>query len=745
MSKQQRENFTDWPLRSVDVIRKAEIHVRMTIRNDKDYTLLRNDISPEIRHQCDVRRYQEWRKLGSPLIDAEPLKNILPASTLSIRLDSYSLTVRVNNVLRRLEINTIGDLSNYSIMEALKWPNLGRKSLSVLLRMLDDVVRDSPSTTAEQSPIMNPKNGYSEDLLINSFERDDSKKGGLTDISPVDNARLYEQAVNWLDTLPDRNCMIMKARYGFNAPPLTLQVVGTKFEITRERVRQIEAKMIRKVRQDYGFPEEMVSRLRILLRGRVAPLLVDAIWMEDAWFSGFAERPHFLQSIIEHLSNREFRVASNKGLRFISRLSQDDWKELVNSAKNIAKIAHQQRWVRKDFDIAIEGLTAQKQADELTSFLKDSISSKLHFARTKDGCEVVVGYGYGVEHMVSVILNESEQPLHYSEIHRRVIRKYRNRVDIRRVHGAVQRIDAILFSLGTYGLEKHVQLSEHELEILRSTSEDAILASEQVRQWHSTELVDVVIETHPEMEGRIDQYMVNYALRNSNALVYLGRNVWGLSKSRHLSSKARIEVNEAFIAILRDAGQPLHADELMKRLIQSRGVSGVCQIHANDRIVPIKRATWGLMGRDVVLGKGGLTEVMDRLYVLVKEIGHGIDRDAMRRIIEDSNEDWGYGVNEYVLFTLVGFDPRFAIHNGQAIFLQEWSNPRYKTIRELVRQVVENIVLPAHIDNIVSEVQRITSRTITRDHVYGYLRDLGLRYNENIQMWEIIDSEEVAE
>jgi len=52
-----------------------------------------------------------------------------------------------------------------------------------------------------------------------------------------------------LDTLTDREREIVKLRFGIGTGyPRTLEEVGEIFRVTRERVRQIEAKAIRKLR-----------------------------------------------------------------------------------------------------------------------------------------------------------------------------------------------------------------------------------------------------------------------------------------------------------------------------------------------------------------------------------------------------------------------------------------------------------------------------------------------------------------
>lgn len=60
-------------------------------------------------------------------------------------------------------------------------------------------------------------------------------------------SELIEKLRNSLKLLDDRTSEIMHLRYGIGHPPHTLEEVGAKFKLTRERVRQIEAMAIRKL------------------------------------------------------------------------------------------------------------------------------------------------------------------------------------------------------------------------------------------------------------------------------------------------------------------------------------------------------------------------------------------------------------------------------------------------------------------------------------------------------------------
>lgn len=88
--------------------------------------------------------------------------------------------------------------------------------------------------------------GDDEDSQISDFVADESIK------SPVESASqliLKEQLLAAIETLTPREQKVMRLRYGLDdSHPRTLEEVGKEFNVTRERIRQIEAKALRKLR-----------------------------------------------------------------------------------------------------------------------------------------------------------------------------------------------------------------------------------------------------------------------------------------------------------------------------------------------------------------------------------------------------------------------------------------------------------------------------------------------------------------
>ena len=60
---------------------------------------------------------------------------------------------------------------------------------------------------------------------------------------------MQEQLEMVLSSLPEREQEVLKMRFGIDGGyPLTLEEVGLYFNVTRERIRQIEAKGLRRLR-----------------------------------------------------------------------------------------------------------------------------------------------------------------------------------------------------------------------------------------------------------------------------------------------------------------------------------------------------------------------------------------------------------------------------------------------------------------------------------------------------------------
>jgi len=88
--------------------------------------------------------------------------------------------------------------------------------------------------------------GEEEDSHLGDFIEDEKT---TTPSDSVAFTMLKEQLLSVLDTLTPREERVLRLRYGIDdGKPRTLEEVGKEFNVTRERIRQIEAKALRKLR-----------------------------------------------------------------------------------------------------------------------------------------------------------------------------------------------------------------------------------------------------------------------------------------------------------------------------------------------------------------------------------------------------------------------------------------------------------------------------------------------------------------
>jgi RNA polymerase primary sigma factor len=88
--------------------------------------------------------------------------------------------------------------------------------------------------------------GEEEDSHLGDFIED---KGVVSPLEAVIKANLSEQTARVLNTLTPREEKVLRMRFGIGEKSdHTLEEVGQDFEVTRERIRQIEAKALRKLR-----------------------------------------------------------------------------------------------------------------------------------------------------------------------------------------------------------------------------------------------------------------------------------------------------------------------------------------------------------------------------------------------------------------------------------------------------------------------------------------------------------------
>ena len=155
------------------------------------------------------------------------------------------------------------------------------EELQVPVNRIESIMKMAQQPISLQSPV-----GESEDSCFGDFIEDKSAD------NPYDMTAytlLKEKLIGVLDTLTDRERRVLSLRFGLHdGYSRTLEEVGKTFNVTRERIRQIEAKALRKMRHP--------TRLR-----QFKGFLEGEVEQQEAGFDTF-QKPNRKQEKMEFIS-----------------------------------------------------------------------------------------------------------------------------------------------------------------------------------------------------------------------------------------------------------------------------------------------------------------------------------------------------------------------------------------------------------------------------------------------------------
>ncbi|MDR0835175.1 MAG: RNA polymerase sigma factor RpoD/SigA, partial [Tannerella sp.] len=150
----------------------------------------------------------------------------------------------------RLPLNQVGSLNKISKAfsrfeqenERKPSPEELAAELDVSVDKISDTLKISGRHISVDAPFVEGEDNSLLDVLVN-------------DEAPIADGGLMSESLSMeidraLSTLTEKESEIIKMFFGIGCQEVTLEEIGEKFDLTRERVRQIKEKAIRQLRQD---------------------------------------------------------------------------------------------------------------------------------------------------------------------------------------------------------------------------------------------------------------------------------------------------------------------------------------------------------------------------------------------------------------------------------------------------------------------------------------------------------------
>ncbi len=378
--------------------------------------------------------------------------------------------------------------------------------------------------------------------------------------------------------------------------------------------------------------------------------------------------------------------------------------------------------------------------EDLRPLLWKQATRWANFSTTPSGERRLVSLGMGAEGVVEAVLSESDRPLHYDEIAKRCLARGKN-VETRRAHQAAANI-AILLAPGTYGLEQHVQLSDEERANIISEAEN-MLAENPAKQWHAAEIFDGLEERGFDFGGRASKYEVNFVLKGSKNLVYLGRMVWAVKSSSAKGTADRIDVWQAVAAMLQENGGPMRTEEIRTRLSRNRGLGDTFLIFSGDPVIRVGEGVWGLLWRDIPFSEEQAAGLVDEMEQVMRSTQKGLHTSE---IVGSLRRHWAVASaadDPVLLASLAQRTGRIKIGRGGYVYPADWEGSRRLCATEAVAAALnETGAGGAALAALAKRASELLGRNLTTNVVSHLLISAGAVYDAEAARWSRADAED---
>ena len=738
----------------------SDLLKRIEIIDDISYQQFEDGLSKEIREKLGRHRlYFLYDLLDNTKI--ENIISILPPWVLKSLIKEYLIIdVRCQNCLASQNILKFNDLLNYSDETLLRVPNLGRSSYTQIRSKLEGgiefFIKSQQISFSQENFIQSsldclyqdiPKaisgtggSGFAVKGLLDLWE--DIQTKYPTNIKSVDTPVNIElnsliETLNYFassEINKSKYQQVLNYRLGIKSKPKSLQEVGELIGVSRERVRQIEKKLLKKFSSKYRISEKLEKKLDDIRLGLSIPLSVSGLSIYDPWFKGIEETPWLLGSMLSAFNIGRYRVHNFENELIIAPGEND---LIENSIKAV-----------RDFiqDRIESGLTKSQILDFTNNFVgifTPELVDTIFYGATKNvvfdltaNDSPVIAISSRLVAALTTLLQNSPKPLKCDELVILLKDLFDFDAELNYVRNTCS-TNFFQYAPSTFGLLGHSLLSLEEMTKITDAVYEIILDKGETKQWHCDKLLDLLIEEDSFLEDKLDKYKLRICLLRSDKFIDLGRMVFIIKTDGvPVSGIKRIEFAQFVEAILEKSEVPIHRDAIYKIIERDRGLGDCAQIFHSGRLISTAPGVWGVMDKHLNLSDLDFRDIVSDLVLILKNKQFSLTESELLNEITEASKAFRFKKSPYVLFSL-GVKSKLCRREDIYLSLSEWDDCRRPTLKDSINKALEQVPSSGmKLVKILEIAEEYYQHSIDRPYVNKVLIDNNFAYDEENQVWK---------
>jgi hypothetical protein len=508
-----------------------------------------------------------------------------------------------------------------------------------------------------------------------------------------------------LKRLPPSDRLIVTRRAGLNGASATLADIGDMLGVSRERVRQLEARALRGLAARWwvaplraALEQQLHQGVRPVSELAQAPFFAP---LEDQHeeFDYFLDRLYGDDLSIVHVNDHPMLVTGGR------RQVAEAEAELLRAVKQLSFP------VPEALVFALAPRFANPIAPGLAPHFAEALQARLVVAQSPSG-RIVTGVGHTLVNTKLAYLESQAEPVPVSEL------------DARFGRGALPD-EAIYVARGLVSLPKHVPDFYLWQRRLVPLCVAVMSAGEPERQWSTPQLLEE-IEDQVQLPDWLGHWHLASMCRLSDAVDYRGRLRVALP-SRD-GDQARVQGHDAARDALLSHGAPMPIDSLQAHLLSAAGTPELAASQMLCRLpfVRVSDTHVGLAERDLPGGLGAVPAAVAALESELEEQQLGLAPvEALDTVhsLGDPYSQW----TSAMLLSVARAMGNLRTTNSGAIGLAEWERERVPTHRSVAEELLRSGAGKASVDALQAAIEaRFGSRPV-RASLHTIAHSLGAR------------------
>lgn len=310
--------------------------------------------------------------MESDLTFEELIKNSFDKNLLGTSIEELNLAVRSLNGLRNAGLKTIENIVDFGFHTLRKKKNIG-------VTTIDDI----------------------KDAILEIQKRQMDKKRKISFVDAISSI---------ISSVTPQYLSVIKARYGYDGECKTLEEIGKQKGITREWVRQVLDREIRRIKhitrkETFRTPIENIERLLFQFKGILS---INDITKDKYFINGTHKQIRFLINLIIEFYENRYRIIDKY---FLTSLNDNEIKALQSKIRNTV--------LKCRFPID-KDLFIKNMQSSMVPLSKDYLSYHLLY---QNQIEIWKGQIYSLGRLsiaqrLKILMRHVNKPMHFTEIAR---------------------------------------------------------------------------------------------------------------------------------------------------------------------------------------------------------------------------------------------------------------------------------------------------------------------------------------